>query len=257
MKITEYVQQITNEPGLKKNCGTWFHSPLRTDAHPSFEVNDDIGKWHDWGSGQYGGIYDLVMLVENCDFQTAKRIVGEQETITKKVVYEKKINYDGISTNKYFYHTSLVDYARKRCVSFDVLKEFCVEVVKDKYYYIGMKNDAGGYALRNEFFKGQFGSNDITTIHGNDTALVFEGMFDFLSFRSYVKCPLNCTYIVLNTTQNISRIDVSKYKTIHLYLDNDKAGDDATKKIVGAIDHRKNYIQYGDVNDYICNKIAL
>lgn len=259
MTILEYIRNKTGQEGITKSSGVWFCAPYRNDTHPSLEVSESLGKWHDWGSGESGDIYNLVQKCENCDFKTAKSIVGEQKDI---IPYEKKIcpKIENISTNNHFYHTSLIDYARKRCVSCATLRTFCVEVIKDKFYYIGLKNDSGGYALRNEFFKGQLGANDITTlpgVPGNKTALVFEGMFDFLSFRSCVKCPQDCTYIVLNTTQNINKIDVRKYDTIHLYLDNDDAGDIATKKIIGAIDHRQNYCQYGDVNDFICNKFAI
>lgn len=253
MTITEYMQKISGDSGIRRQTGTWFRSPLRNDQHASFEVNDDLGKFHDWGNGDSGSIYDLVMMVEHCDFVTAKKIVGEEYLMTKKIVYEKKIEQIEVTTNKEFYHTSLIEYARRRCVDFYTLRKYCYEVIKDRYYYIGLRNDSGGYAVRNEYFKGQIGSNDITTIEGNDVALVFEGMFDFLSFRSAVASPNDVTYIVLNTTQNIKRIDTTKYQEIHLYLDNDKAGDIATKSIVDAIDHRPNYANYDDVNDYIIN----
>ena len=262
MNILEYIRNKTGQPGIQKKKGVWFCAPYRDDDHPSLEVSEYLGKWHDWGSGEYGDIYNLVQKCENCDFKTAKSIVGEQ---TKVVPYEKKIVVNEWNTNKIFYHTQLIDYARCRCVDFDVLKKYAFELIDHNYYYIAICNESGGYAVRNEFFKGNKGANDITIFsdNKNNSAIVFEGMFDFLSYAS--KCFKNVTFnydcIVLNTTSNINKIPFEKYQNISLCLDNDTSGKRAAHEILSHHSNCKDfsfkYVGYDDVNDFICNKFKI
>jgi hypothetical protein len=53
------------------------------------------------------------------------------------------------------------------------------------YYTIGFKNDAGGYELRNEYFKEGSSPKDITLIeNGAKQKTVFEGFFNCLSYQT-------------------------------------------------------------------------
>ena len=57
---------------------------------------------------------------------------------------------------------------------------------KEKIYSaIGFKNNAGGYELRNEYFKGSSSPKCVTYLDNKaDKISVFEGFFDFLSHQS-------------------------------------------------------------------------
>ena len=75
---------------------------------------------------------------------------------------------------------------------------------------------AGGYEIRNRYFKGCIAPKDITHIRHegrrNDTCFVFEGFMDYLSFLTIrtKKCPqMPCLdwqdYIILNSVSNLHK----------------------------------------------------
>ncbi len=81
----------------------------------------------------------------------------------------------------------LCSYLRKRKIDKTVADKYCDEVtftMNDKqraFRAIGFKNNAGGYELRNEFFKGSSSPKYVTYFDNNaaDKIKVFEGFFDF------------------------------------------------------------------------------
>ena len=115
---------------------------------------------------------------------------------------------------------------------------YCNELhytIRDKNYYaVAFKNDKGGYELRNKFFKGCT-SNDITTIHElqSDNWLVFEGFFDFLSYKELAGKLCNAIVMnsVVNVSKAISRLRVLKAGKIYVCADADAAGRQVVKKI--------------------------
>ena len=140
------------------------------------------------------------------------------------------------------------------------------------YFAIGFPNVAGGYEVRNQFFKGCIAPKDISHIRQQgeprEKCLVFEGMTDYLSFLTprMRNCPTMPSldgqdYVILNSVSNVSKaIDVLHgYGCIHCLLDNDEAGRKAywklEKEFAGRIrDFSQNYNGYKDLNDYLCNK---
>lgn len=131
---------------------------------------------------------------------------------------------------------------------------------------------AGGYEVRNSFFKGCIAPKDITHIRQQgeprEKCLVFEGFMDYLSFltlrmRNCLTIPDldRQDYAILNSTANVSKaIDVLyPYERIHCMLDNDKAGYEATRAIELEYPYRvrdfsHNYRGYSDLNDYLCGR---
>ena len=96
---------------------------------------------------------------------------------------------------------------------------------------------AGGYEVRNSFFKGCIAPKDITHIRQQgeprEKCLVFEGFMDYLSFLTLrtKNCPVmpnldRQDYVILNSTANVQKaIDaLGQYERIHCLLDNDGAG---------------------------------
>ena len=136
----------------------------------------------------------------------------------------------------------LIRYLSKRGIIFDLACRYLHEVyyiINDKKRYaIGFKNDLAGYELRCEHcdFKGSSSPKAITTIPGNnDTLNVFEGFMDFLSCLSWFKTDhLKGTTIVLNSLSFLNKnIDhFGQYEKINLFLDNDAAGKEASKRIM-------------------------
>jgi hypothetical protein len=60
------------------------------------------------------------------------------------------------------------------------------------YYAIGFKNNAGGYELRSEKFKGSGSPEDIPFPGTNAQKIsVFDGFFNFLSYLQFIKIKNN------------------------------------------------------------------
>ena len=131
---------------------------------------------------------------------------------------------------------------------------------------------AGGYEVRNSFFKGCIAPKDITHIRQQgeqrEKCLVFEGFMDYLSFLTLrtKNCPVmpnldRQDYVILNSTANVQKaIDaLGQYERIHCLLDNDGAGIRATQAITAEYSYRvrdfsHNYREYSDLNDYLCGR---
>ena len=140
------------------------------------------------------------------------------------------------------------------------------------FFAIGFPNMAGGYEVRNSFFKGCIAPKDITHIRQQgeprEKCLVFEGFMDYLSFLTLrmKNCPTmpdldRQDYVILNSTVNVPKaIDVLyPYERIHCMLDNDETGYKATQAITLEYSYRvrdfsDNYRGYSDLNDYLCGR---
>lgn len=258
MKLSEYIRTISGEVGKTTPNGVWFHCPWREDKDASLQVNDELGKWHDWGADQSGDLIDAIRIVNNCDYKTAISLLGyvPQKVDRTDDAYKEKKREQNYTTQP-IYHYPLIDYAKSRCVAPDVLRRYCVELNEGNYYYIALPNTANGYAIRNAKFKGQRGASSFSFFIGNNTSelLVFEGMFDMLSFVSLSNTDKSI--LVLNSTANTSKAMelLSSFDVVHCYLDNDAAGHESTEKIKSShhnvIDHSDKYKQFNDVNEYI------
>ena len=106
---------------------------------------------------------------------------------------------------------------------------------KEKIYIaIGFKNNAGGYELRNEYFKGSSSPKYVTYLDNKANKIsVFEGFFDFISYQSIIKTSEQelTNFLVLNSLSFFERslLLMEKHESIHLYLDQDEAGRKCTK----------------------------
>ena len=83
-------------------------------------------------------------------------------------------------------HPALLNYLSSRGISSDISKGQCVEVhyksQGKNYFAVGFRNDAGGYELRNPYFKRCISPKTITTITNHKTVChVFEGFIDYLA----------------------------------------------------------------------------
>ena len=116
------------------------------------------------------------------------------------------------------------------------------------------------------------GRKDITILKGEevkelDTSCchVFEGFFDFLSFRvlqamGRLRLPSygSTHYIILNSVNNLGKAlrEMTHIERIFTYLDNDQAGRKATETILGlyaprTVDLSFMFEGYNDLNDYL------
>ncbi len=83
----------------------------------------------------------------------------------------------------------LTKYLSERKIPLEIARAFCKEVdfvlYDKKRTAAGLKNNSGGYELRNAYFKGSASPKDVTFTNNNSENMrVFEGLFGFLSFQT-------------------------------------------------------------------------
>ena len=146
------------------------------------------------------------------------------------------------------------------------LKEIHYQINDKSYFGIGFKNDSGGYEIRNKYSKICLGKKDISTVkNGSENLKIFEGFFDFLSFKNIEKSLSDekSDYIILNSVSMISKIKnfLENYKNIELYFDNDEAGNRAVetlkKEVENVEDGRILYKNFKDLNDWAMSSPKL
>ena len=161
-------------------------------------------------------------------------------------------------------HPALVGYLTGRDIDPAIARTYCREVRYTiggkEYFAIGFRNDAGGWELRNPRFKGSSTPKNITTLdNGNDTAMVFEGFIDFLSYLSLKANPSpSIDSTVLNSVTNLPKAVpfLARHRIVHAFLDNDNAGRKALARLEESlpssevIDQSVFYRDHKDLNDY-------
>ena len=170
----------------------------------------------------------------------------------------------GYLAARYFRMPALVGYLLSRGIGPEIASAHCREVhyaVGGRTYFaVGFRNDAGGWELRSERFKGCASPKQITTINnGSDTAVAFGGFMEFLSYLS-MKRPdrLRIDAVVLNSVVNLSKAIpfLERHSTIHAFFDYDAAGRNATaglKRLCPnstVIDRSHLYREHKDLSEY-------
>ena len=160
-------------------------------------------------------------------------------------------------------HSAIVERLRERGIDPAVAGALCREVHyavgERRFFAIGFRNDAGGWELRSPQFKGSSAPKTITTFdrHG-DTALLFEGFFDLLSYLTLQHKPTPAVdTAVLNSVVNLPRAlpFLARHATIHTFLDNDEAGRLTLERLRSAlpgatvIDRAESYRTHKDLNE--------
>lgn len=245
ISIREYLSQRGVKPEKENERRGMYHSPLREDKNASFSVDYVQNVWFDHGPGEGGSIIDLVSKLENCTIGEAIKKLEEGSFSFHRIEdHPRQEPLIQITQVKELSNPALLAYLRERGVSREPAEANCSEVhyvVNGKpYFAIGFQNDAGGYELRNKYFKGCT-SKEITSIQqGKDTCHIFEGFMDYLSFLTlrYKNSPLcpntdKQDYFILNSISNLPKVldKLGAYEYISCFLDNDEAGYRACQRI--------------------------
>jgi len=275
--IPEFLAVLGLKPTRATSKGTWFHSPFcgeGGDRTPSFQVSPDGKGFHDWSSGAKGNIIDLAELMigsrsTRAALQFIENVIGGSPssfTLTTSSISNTEPAAFIDITIEPLHSGPLCSYLYKRGISWDIAKQYCVEIHyyrpgrNTEYYAVGFENRSGGYELRNPLFKGAMAPKDITIIGNvpNSTCLVFEGFTDFLSAIELGWFDVNrMSAVILNSTSLVERcMDVIKNAAnVICFLDGDDSGRKTTAKICRAFpfatDHSSLFIQqgYNDLND--------
>ena len=283
IKLADYLQSLGYTPIKQQGKSLWYKSPLRNEIDASFKVNTELNQWYDFGIGKGGNIialaaelyhsenvaYLLARIAERSPYlRPATFSFGEQQTSNR--------SFEGIKVGE-LSSPALIAYFQERGINIDLAKRECKELRYEydgkTYFVIGFPNMAGGYELRNRYFKGCLAPKDITHIRqqGEPRAAcyLFEGFMDYLS---YLTIRVNNhpeeprieaqDYMVLNSVTNLSKAErlLRPYSRIGCFLDNDQAGQTAVeslKKMFGdrLRDMSKHYAEHKDLNDYLCHHI--
>jgi len=268
--LYHYLISTGNTPVRENNRKAYFLSPKRGEASPSFEVNRVKNIWSDWGdAGAYGDTIDYVVWMNECTIAEAIEILTGDGTLKKyhkpSTVDTEIKQIDIIEERDKITNETLIEYLElQRKIPVEVANKYCSQVLfqfassrHTSHWGVGLKNDKGGYSLRNTWFKGNTRPAGICTVTFDDMSLevnLFEGLFDFLSYTILKEPPYN-TCIVLNSLVFIPFLTdhLRIYDTINLYLDNDGPADDKIEYMfaqgLSPIDKRGWYSDYNDIND--------
>ena len=276
IKLQDFLATIDCKP--VKQCGVnlMYLSPLRTEKHASFKVNTELNLWYDFGIGRGGNIIDLAELLYNSSdvsylIHQIERNAPSCVSVSLPTAKPNKPqnsfeNLQVLSIS----HPALIKYLGERCIDIEIARTICKELhfdTRGKHYFgIGFPNIAGGYEIRNPFFKGGITPKDISLFHNEESkqsCFVFEGFIDFLSFmmlrRKENDGLKRQDYLVLNSVSNIQKAlePLSHYENIQCFLDNDEAGRKAYQALlmglkVPVIDSSGLYADCKDLNEFLC-----
>ena len=270
VSIVDYLAQTGYKPKLTKGVNYWYCSPLRSELTPSFKVNAERNQWYDFATGDHGDIIDLVCALQHCTTAEAMRRLAALKGVRLAPSFSfggttpvrsqaPSMELIGVQAVK---HPKLLLYLTERGLQRSDASLFLSEVyyrVSEKCFFaLGFQNDAGGWELRNPYFKGCFAPKAITTIKGTDShkLQLFEGFMDFLSWRK-LHPEVQADSIILNSLTLLPKLipTLHPYPIIESLLDNDEAGDRATKQLFDAglpvKDMRACYAPYKDINEYL------
>lgn len=255
--IADYLQSLGYTPVKQQDSSLWYKSPMREEAEASFKVNTELNQWYDFGIGRGGNIIALASELYRSD-----NVPYLLECIAKQTPYQHTTNHTPFSFGRQsvsepmYRHLqimelsspALLSYLQERGINAELAKRECRELRFENkgrpYFAIGFPNMAGGYEVRNRYFKGCVAPKDITHIRQKgeprNMCCLFEGFMDYLSFltiriRNNPQYPRLTTqdYIIQNSVSNLSKAEgiLAEYSKIGCFLDNDTTGRTAVEHL--------------------------
>ena len=171
----------------------------------------------------------------------------------------------------------LLDYVASRGIDPVIARKHLKEIryldtVKGKEFFgLGSQNLAGGYSIRNKYMKTNIAPMGIVHFQaeGYSTNIVFEGMFDFLTYKTMQGQTANDEdSIILNSTTMAKHAAVLiqndinlAHKQVILWFDNEPAGSKASDSVARATGYftaldcqvfsaNENFKGFNDLNAY-------
>ena len=286
---------MNNNPSelVKRGIGTYSLK-----AHDSVIISN--GLWHRFSTNEGGKTaLDYLMKVEKMTLQEAVKNILNREIAEYKVVpkEELKENRKIIIPTKASNNNRAIEYLKNRGIDEEIIQE-CVDkkliYQEDKtnnIVFLGYDNDGNiKYAgcrstgskriMRDARGSSKEFSFRMLSNIKNNTIHIFESAIDLLSYATMLKIKgydyKNHNLIALagvyQPSSNIEQSKVpiaiqnylNKYQDVQdivLHFDNDRAGRQATKAMIIALDKYNVYdipAPYGkDINDYLCFKLGL
>ena len=266
--LEEVLQNLGHLPTKQNENEAWFLNPFTNENLASFKLDKRNNVWYLHSEGIGGNNIDFMIKYLKASVKEVLEWVEKQNFSSFQQQSFQRQNLENLHKNyeileiKSIKHSALLEYLNERKVANQTkfTQEIHYRMNGKNYFGIGFKNDSGGYEIRNKFAKICLGKKDISTIkNGSKSVKIFEGFFDFLSFKNiegYLgKEPSD--YIILNSVSMIYKAQKSfeDYKNIELYFDNDEAGNRAVeilkKELNNVEDARILYSGFKDLNEYL------
>lgn len=279
IRIEDFLHNLGYGPVKRQGINLWYRSPLREEKDASFKVNTGLNCWYDFGLGKGGNIIALAAELYASDNVSFLLRQIEKEVPCVRLfsvsIREQPVSEPVFRQLKVLPLASpaLFAYLRKRGIEAEIAMRECREVHYEcngkRYFAIGFPNVAGGFELRNRYFKGCTSPKSFSFIRFGDmkseTGCIFEGFMDYLSFlamqKGYETGTVNSLHdcIVLNSVTNLSKASeiLDGYGHIRCFFDNDTAGKKAVRELLGkygnrVCDESGMYGSYKDLNEYWC-----
>ncbi|QOW10150.1 DNA primase [Kaistella flava (ex Peng et al. 2021)] len=256
---------------VKENQRTAFYFALdRVEVVPSFAVDFTKNKGFDFGTGKNYDVISIVQQMNKCSVSDALKYLSRLDFSVQNEVENEEIDknksYRILKVNE-IKHPALIEYLKSRKVfeQSHLVKEIHYELNEKNYFGIGFFNNSSGLEIRNKYSKICLGKKDITLFENerneNTEIVVFEGFFDFLTFKNLEKEKRSTSdYLILNSTAMLFKVEetLKKYAKISLFLDNDANGI-ATKEIIqkkykNIEDCSLLYYNFKDLNEWFCTE---
>ncbi len=273
IKLEEVLVSLGHHPTKQNEKEAWYLNPFANENHASFKINKNMNYWYLHSEGIGGNNVDFMKKYLNA---SVKEVLewAEQNFFSFQYQNNSNTKQKALANNytiievKDIQHQALLEYLKSRKVEnqLEFLKEIHYRMNDKNYFGIGFKNDSGGYEIRNKYSKICLGKKDVSMIkNGSENLKIFEGFFDFLSFKNIEKSLSDekSDYIILNSVSMISKIknSLENYKKIELYFDNDEAGNIAVetlkKEFENVEDDRILYKDFKDLNDWVMSSAKL
>jgi len=271
ISLEEVLLSLGHLPTKQNEKEAWYLNPFASESQASFKLDKRLNAWYLHSEGIGGNNTDFIKKYLNASVSEVLSWVEDQgfssfhqQNISNQKLENLPKTYEIIDVKK-IQHPALLEYLKSRKVEnkIDFLDEIHYRMNDKDYFGIGFKNDSGGYEIRNKYSKICLGKKDISTVKNRSNSIrVFEGFFDFLSFKNVEnfleKKPSD--YLILNSVSMISNLKKSleAYENIELYFDNDEAGNRAVEMIKKeneiAEDCRVLYSDFKDLNDWLIHK---
>lgn len=253
---------------VKENVKTAFYLALdRDEKVPSLSVDFVKNKAFDFGTGKSYDVISVVQQMKKCSVSDALKYLENFDFSVQinepksEVLQEKPYEIINISEVR---HPALIEYLKSRKVleQKHLVKEVRYKMNDKRYFGIGFFNDSKGLEIRNLYSKICLGKKDITLIENENNSyreiVIFEGFFDYLTFRNLEKASSNSDYLILNSTAMFFKVEekLKQYDKISLFLDNDFNGKLVTSEIQNQYknveDYSLIYHDFKDLNEWFC-----
>ena len=272
------------EPQRINQREAWFIAAWRGERTASVKVDLFKNLWYDHGEGRGGNALDLYILLSGIRSvrEALHALAGgvapplSFSPAASQIVHGATAERLQPELKKFapLQNSALIEYAAGRGIAPELAALHLKEVywrVGGKYFFgLGIANRAGGFDVRNKYFKGCVGSKDLTIIPGREALLgeavnIFEGFFDFISALQYFNMQnFKNDTIILNsismTESAAEYININGYKIAYLFVDNDKAGNKAKERLetlcknTNIEDKRSYFMGFKDFNEKILAK---